>query len=180
MGRHRLMRALALALAFAAGGCSPMIYEHGVPNLDTVEAGLYRIGCPTKTGWDYLVDELHVRSYLRLSFEGECSSGYAEARGVRVFRIEFEPGHAYGALGGPSQDQLHQVAAVLADESLRPLAYGCLHGEDRTGVATGTLRLERGGDRAAAYAEMLAHHFHPELLGLKRAWDAYQPQPKGP
>lgn len=166
------MRALIFALLV---GCSPMVYQHGVPNLATVDAGLYRVGCPTKAGWDYLIDELHVRSYLRLSFDDECSSGYAEARGVRVFRIEFEPGHVAGTLGGPTQDQLHQVAAVLADESLRPLAYGCLHGQDRTGVATMVRRLDEAWSREAAYREALAHHFHPALLGLVRAWKAYRP-----
>lgn len=156
-------------------GCSPMIYTHGVPNLDTVESGLYRVGCPTKAGWDYLIDELHVRSYLKLSFDDECSAAYAKSRGVNVIRIEFEPGHWYGLAEGPTQEQLQQVRVVLADQSLRPLAYGCLHGQDRTGLATMVRRLDTRWTRDQALHDALAHHYHAWLLGLERAWEAYRP-----
>lgn len=171
------MRALIFALALVAGGCSPMLYTHGVPNMAHVEPDLIRVGCPTKEGWDYLAHVEHVKTYVGLAFDDECSKGYAEAIGIRVIRIPFEPGHVYGLAGGPTQDQLQELAAIFADPALRPLAYGCLHGQDRTGVATGVRRLEMGWSRAAAYAEMLAHHFHASLVGLKRAWDAYRVQP---
>lgn len=162
------------AIILLLAGCSPMLYTHGVPNMDTVDADLYRVGCPTKDGWDYL-KSIGVRTYLKLTFEDECSAGYAESIGIKVLRIEFEPGHVAGTLGSPTQDQLHQVAAILRDRSLRPLAYGCLHDQDRGGLATMVHRLDEAWSREAAYREALAHHFHPALLGLVRAWEEYRP-----
>lgn len=166
------MKAALLSLLLV--GCSPMLYVHGVPNMDDVE-GLIRVGCPTKAGWDYLRNERNVRTYLALAFEDECSTGYAQAIGIRVLRVAFEPGHVSGTFKGPTQDQLHQVVAILRDQSLRPLAYGCLHGQDRTGIATMAHRLDEAWSREAAFREAKAHHFHPELLGLMRAWREYRP-----
>ena len=169
-----LRRAAMVGFALLLAGCSPMLYTHGVPNMNTVDAGLYRVGCPSKEGWDYL-RSLGVRTYLKLTFEDECSAGYAEAIGIRVLRIEFPPSHLGDLMQGPTQDQLHQVAAILADPSLRPLAYGCLHDQDRGGVATGVHRLGEGWTKAAAWREMREHHYHPALLGLTRAWREYRP-----
>jgi hypothetical protein len=172
------MRALVVVALLAAGcpSISPMVYTNGLPNFGEVEPGLYRTGCPTLAGWDYL-KAIGVRTYVKLTFEDECAAGYAESIGIRVIRIEIPPGEASDVvlMRAPTQDQLHQLAAVLTDESLRPLAYGCLHDQDRGGIATGVLRLKRGWSKTRAYAEMLEHHFHPELVGLKRAWDDFQP-----
>lgn len=163
-----------VVLALLLSGCSPMLYTHGVPNMGTVNTGLYRVGCPTREGWDYL-KSIGVKTYLKLTFEDECSAGYAEAIGIKVLRIEFPPGHLGDLMQGPTQDQLHQVAAILADLSLRPLAFGCLHDQDRGSVAAAVHRLDEGWTKAQAYAEMMAHGFHPALLGLVRAWREYRP-----
>lgn len=166
------MRALVLAALVA--GCSPMLYEHGIPNLRFVDANHYSVGCPTKEGWDWLKAR-GVKTYLGLAFDDECSKGYAEAIGIRVIRLPFEPGHVAGTLSGPTQDQLHQVAAILADPSLWPIAYGCHHNQDRGSTATGVYRVETGVSKAEAFAEMLRNHFHRGLIGLWRAWKAYRP-----
>lgn len=167
-----------LSLVLLLSGCaslSPMVYTHGLPNFEEVETGLYRTGCPTREGWDYLRNVKHVRTYLKLTFEDECAAGYAESIGIKVIRIEIPPGHFSDLMQGPTQDQLHQIALILADEALRPMAYGCLHDQDRGGIATGVLRLQHGWSKAAAYAEMIAHHFHAALYGLQHAWENYQP-----
>lgn len=152
-----------------------MVYEHGIPNFGFVESDLFRVGCPTQEGWDYLIDSLRVNTYLKLTFEDECSAAYAESRGMRVLRMEIPPGHFGDLMQGPTQDQLHQVAAILRDKSLRPLAYGCLHDQDRGGIATGVHRLDQGWSKQDSYREMKEHHFHAALLGLFRAWSRYTP-----
>lgn len=54
----------------------------------------------------------------------------------------------------------------------------CTHGQDRTGLVVGVHRVEHDGwSKESAFREMLAHHFHWELVGLMIAWEQ-QPGPR--
>lgn len=52
----------------------------------------------------------------------------------------------------------------------------CEHGEDRTGLVVGCFRLSQGWTKDDAYAEMLAHYFHPLLQGLQGRWNSENPK----
>jgi protein tyrosine/serine phosphatase len=151
-----------VALAFA--GCTHESPQ-SLPNFAEVEPGVYRGGQPTARGWEDL-KALGVQYDIKLDTNSEASDAGAAKAGIFV---HFFPISLYEqTLGTPKPYVLE-----YAPWAIGPGTYiHCEHGQDRTGLIVGLYRLQvEHWTKARAYAEMRAHGFHPELLGLCRAWD---------
>ncbi len=177
--------ALFAALGFA-GCASQSSLDHGVPNLVEVRPDVWRSGQPRlPSAWEYL-SKLGVRHCLKLDFADEGTDDAAAVAGIEVVYLPIEPTTKAGFL-----DQVEDVfakpdAAALAkiEEVLRRIrdargAEGawlihCFNGHDRTGLVIGMLRvIADGWDKHHAWSEMLDRGYHPELVGLDRAFHEF-------
>ena len=184
---HRIYLAVALAFALAIGACSPMVYVHGIPNLAQVDTNVWRSGqITTPEGWAYLKQlaagrRVHV---LKLNFDHEGSDALALASGIDVHVLAIQPkgdqdmwDDIHAAFTQPDPNVVREAEALLASATRNDVwLVHCTHGQDRTGYVIGQHRvLHDGWTKAAAYKEMLAHHFHPELHGVHEAWEDFRP-----
>lgn len=181
------MRALiALIAVSACGACSPTVMTHGVPNLARVDGGVWRSGqIATTEGWTYLLTttrakRLHV---LKLNFDDEGNDELAVKLGIDVHVLSIQPrgdqdlwDDIKSAFARPDPKLLDEAEALLAGATADDVwLVHCTHGQDRTGLVIGRYRvLHDGWTKDAAYAEMLANHFHPELHGVHEAWENFK------
>lgn len=171
-----MVRFSIIALCLAALACSPTVYTHGVPNLVMVETGLWRSGQPTAEGWAYL-QSLGIRTVVKLNFDSEGSDDGARALGMTVHELSIQPegdkdvfDNLVNTFVAPDASRIASAEAVIAAGGA--VLVHCSHGQDRTGIVIGIHRLEHERwSKQAAYGEMIAHHFHPELNGLHEFWE---------
>lgn len=146
-----------------------MTIDHGIPNLFAVEQNILRGGQPSSAGWDYLKAQ-GIVTVIKLNTEEEGSDNYAASIGLAVHKFPIPWWRQ--VIWRPAQADL--VAAV---KLMRPNSYThCEHGCDRTGLIVGCFRLSQGWTKEDAYAEMLAHYFHPVLQGLQGRWNSEDPK----
>lgn len=177
------MKALLLLLALTA--CSPMAYTRGVPNLAQVEPDLWRSGqITTQEGWDTIARLAHGRrvNVIKLNFPNEGSDALAVQMGYNVSEFPIQPegdtdiiDDVRDTFAPPDAGLVAGVEWLLANRAPGQFwLVHCTHGQDRTGFIIGEYRVRVDHwSPAEAYAEMLAHHFHAELLGLKHAWQRF-------
>lgn len=184
------MNVRAVILLAVVTACSPMAYTHGVPNLSQVDANIWRSGqITTLEGWDYIHQlaagrRVHV---IKLNFDHEGSDALASAMGFDVNYMPIQPegdqdwwDDLKSVFKHP--DELMVDAALMLLSTAKALGatdfylVHCTHGQDRTGYVIGRHRVQNDGwTKDAAYAEMLAHHFHAELHGVHEAWEQFRP-----
>ena len=158
---------IALILALLLVGCStPKPVD--LPNFRAVSghAGVYRGGQPTEKGWAVLF-ELGISNVIKLNVaEYEGTDDPARALGMTVVELPIDTLHQ--TLLKPSLLTLSNAV-----NSITPGTYvHCSHGQDRTGIVIGCLRIWRDGwTNSDAYDEMRAHGFHPSLVGLQERWN---------
>ena len=167
------MFAAMFATMLLAGCAGPAAVTHGIPNLVEVHPGVYRGGQPVAGGggWQWLKAQ-GVTRVVKLNTEAEGSDAEADALWLDVRRFPVTTGQQL--LTGPrEQDMLRAVA------SMGPHTFThCAHGQDRTGLAWGMRRvLFEGWSKDAAWREMRALGFHPELAGLAWFWWERVPPP---
>jgi protein tyrosine phosphatase (PTP) superfamily phosphohydrolase (DUF442 family) len=171
-----LVIVLVLVLFGAVVGCTPAaVITHGVPNLAVVEPGVWRSGQPTPEGWTYLYS-LGVRHVVKLNMDSEGDDGPGELLGMSVHHIGIQPegdkdifDNVINTFVRPDPEMLSKALIVV--KAGGGVLIHCTHGQDRTGLLVGMLRLQEGITKNKAYAEMLAHGFHPELHGLQEFWE---------
>ncbi len=166
--------------------CSPMDYDHGVPNLDQVDVGVWRSGqISTQAGWDWVKLKTHAKRLhvIKLNLDTEGSDALAVAAGIDVHVLAIQPEGDQGVWDDlksvfkqPDPAIVAQAEALLATATVDDVwLVHCTHGQDRTGYVIGVYRVLQGHwTKAVAYQEMLAHHFHPELHGVHEAWEDFQ------
>lgn len=166
------------AWLLALVGCTPTAYTHGIPNLAQVDgaSNVWRGGQPTTAdGWAYL-KSLGIKRVVKLNFEPtEGSDDGARAIGLEVHVHSIQPegdvdvwDEVLGTFVRPSRDI---IALALEELALGDAFVHCTHGQDRTGLVVGEFRVQRQGwSRDDAWSEMIAHGFHPELVGLTSYW----------
>lgn len=179
------MKSLTLLVVAALGACSPMIYTHGVPNLDQVNQGVWRSGqITTREGWDYLKEVTHAKRLhvIKLNFDNEGDDAIAVAMGIDVHVLAIQPQgdqDLYDELVGvfrlPDPAQLAALEVLLETATADDVwLVHCTHGQDRTGLIVGRYRvLHDRWTKDAAYQEMLTHHFHRALHGVHEAWERF-------
>jgi tyrosine-protein phosphatase SIW14 len=137
----------------------------GIDRLSLVVTDVMRGGQPTDAGWNWLKNNGFTR-VVKLNTDGEASDVAAEASGMEVIyqpiplaeQLIFRPSYAN---------------VITAVDAIQPHTFiHCEHGEDRTGLIVGCYRvLKQGWKKSDAWAEMIQHGFHPELLGLTLFWE---------
>lgn len=160
------MKRLAfIALVCLGCSCSTVnTVSHGIPNLAQVEPGIWRGGQPTAEGWKWLASQGVVLD-IKLNPDDEGSDAAAVQCGMMVMPAPITTTEQ--TVGKPSRDKI-----ILAVMAIGPGAFiHCTHGQDRTGLVIGAYRVMfENWTKDAAWREMVANGFHPELLGLTRSW----------
>lgn len=169
-------------------GCATSSYTHGVPNLVEVRSAdahpsVWRSGQPvTSDAWDYL-ESLGIRHVLKLDFDDEGSDAEGPLRGMEVVTISIEPTTKAGfvdlvedVFAEPSSESMAAILSVIHRINDQSSTAGgwlihCKNGHDRTGLVVGLVRMVVDGwDKHHAWSEMLDRGYHPELIGLDRAF----------
>lgn len=174
-----------LATLIVLTACSPMHYTAGVPNLAPVGPGVWRSGqISSEQGWDTIAKLAGTRRVhvIKLNFENEGSDRMAYGRGWELIYLPIQPEgdtDIWDEIGGlftePDEalvaKALAELDACRAHPDTDVCLVHCTHGQDRTGYMVGRLRVSSYGWSAhRAFAEMVAHDFHAEIVGLMTAW----------
>jgi len=168
-----------------------MVYTNGIPNLAQVDNNVWRSGqIASSEGWQTLSTiasgrHLHV---IKLNFANEGSDDAAKLTipNVDLIYLPMQPqgdqdvwDDLKGLFVRPDAEQLAKIEAVLdryAGSSTDIVIVHCTHGQDRTGFVIGRYRvLHDKLTKAAAYDEMIGHHFHAAIHGLHEAWEDWIP-----
>jgi protein tyrosine/serine phosphatase len=171
---------ILVSLVLLICGCSPTVYNHGVPNLVQVDPGLWRSGQPTTVAqWQYL-KSLGITQVVKLNFESEGSDSGAIAVGMSVKYLSIQPEGGVplediaNTFVRPDPERLLEAEQTI--EAGGGVLVHCTHGQDRTGLVIGRYRvLHNHWTKDAAYAEMLRNNFHPALHGLHESWEEFHP-----
>lgn len=148
-----------------------------------VGGGVFRSAQPTTAEqWATLRDAYGVARVLKLNFAVEGDDDLATEAGLQVISAPIEPEgdvdfvtEVEGIFAQPSDDDVRDILRALATADASPVLVHCTHGEDRTGFAIAMLRVVRDGwPKERAWHEMIAHGFHPELIGLVMAWERFE------
>jgi protein tyrosine/serine phosphatase len=157
---------------------------HNIPNLRQISPGLWRSGQPkTIFDWEYL-RKLGITRSIKLNFEREYSDSFAHIAGVTSYIVSIQPEGDKNVIDSlrntfvrPDEKTIEE-AERLIDPSIGTLVH-CTHGQDRTGYLIGRYRVNTNGwSKDDAYLEMLKYGFHPELHGLREAWEGFTPNVK--
>ena len=185
----RLLFIVLLALV----ACSPMVYtsqDPGVPNLARVDESIYRSGqITTVQGWETIARLAAGRTVhvIKLNYDHEGRDAYPERDGWNLDYLPIQPEGDRDWLDDiadtfrhPDHGRIDAAVAILGMCKRNPRTDFCLvhctHGQDRTGDVVGHHRVTNDGwTKDQAYAEMLAHHFHPELRGIADDWEEFAP-----
>jgi hypothetical protein len=176
---------LLVFIIAALAACSPMAYTHGVPNLAKVDTGVWRSGqITTADGWQYVREVTHAKRLhvIKLNYENEGSDELAVHLGIDVYHLPIQPqgdqdvwDNALAVFKGPDMNMVDLAISLLRTATPDDVwLVHCTHGQDRTGFVIGVYRvLVDKWSTDHAYDEMLAHHFHPELIGIEWAWEKF-------
>jgi hypothetical protein len=166
-----------------------MTLTHGIPNLfvveqDNLEQVILRGGTPTDDGWVWLKSQ-GITDVIKLNTKSESTDAKALQLGMVIHNFPIPWWRQ--VLLWPSQSDLVSAVALMKLNSFvhcgsdaRTASADAAEdntqgGEDRTGLVVGCFRLSQGWTKADAYAEMLAHGFHPALQGLVGRWNSENP-----
>jgi protein tyrosine/serine phosphatase len=178
-----VVKFVALGLMLACGCAVTTRYDHEVPNLVQVRNDVWRSGQPrTLDGWRYL-EKLGIRHVIKLDFADEGDDSAAAAFGITVHEVSIEPTTKAGFVDSvenvfatPDKKQIEEIERLVeqireARGSQGGWLIHCFNGHDRTGLVVGYIRIVVDGwDKNHAWSEMLDRGFHPELIGLDRAF----------
>lgn len=171
------MAGIVVGFSIPIAVASPMVYEHGVPNLAEVDPGVYRSGQPTTPeAWSYL-RSLGIEKVVKLNFDTEGSDQGAIDVGMEVVNIPIPPrdDQVTSVFEPPETAKVLDAVRILGEgKPGHAVLVHCSHGQDRTGIVVGAYRvLHDGWTKKRAYDEMIAHHFHWEIQGLARFWNDF-------
>lgn len=153
-----------------------------IPNFHPVIDGkVYRSGQPyLPSHWQELQTR-GIKTIFKLNSPVEGTDDGATALGIKVLDRRMQPITLWQAVfGAPDYDYAVSTANELCDEANWPSLIHCLHGQDRTGLECGMLRvLKQNWPIEQARGEMLAMGFHVELIDLDRTWHKFVESRKG-
>ena len=168
-----MRRVIIFVLTLLACSCAPKIYTHGIVNLWQVDAHVWRSGQPmTLADWQYLQTAVGIKRVIKLNFDSEGSDDLARSLGMVVYQLSVQPVDLGDVLKRPDPAKLAEAIRLL--EHADGVLIHCKNGWDRTGLLVGMYRViydHWTTDRA--YEEMRRLGFHPELRGLREAWEAF-------
>lgn len=108
----------------------------GVPNFHVVNEHLYRGAQPTSQGFKNLA-KLGVKTVIDLREESKTNpeEKLVVAAGMKYVNIRMR------GLAAPTDEQIHQVFALLENSSAWPVFVHCKRGADRTGTVIACYRI---------------------------------------
>lgn len=141
-----------------------------------VSGAVFRSGQPKDLAdWEFMRDSLGIDTVVKLNTESEGTDNGARALGLTVNDYPIPP------IG--DGNILQEVAGIFEkpdfgklEDALEVAAAGkclihCSHGEDRSGLVCGLYRVRYDGwSTQQAWDEMIALGYHPEFIGLDKAW----------
>ena len=139
-----------------------------IPNVAEVVPGVWRGGQPTTLDqWQWL-RSLGVSRSIKLNMETEATDSVAVQAGIFVCHYPIDLCEQLCFKPVPAD-----VEAAVSAIALGTYVH-CSHGQDRTGLLVGCWRVWfQGWSKDQAWAEMLAHGYHPALLGLTLFWEQW-------
>ena len=168
-----MLRVVFSVALLAVAACSPTVYTHGVPNLVQVGPNVWRSGQPKPEGWAYLRG-LGITEDVKLNDEAEGSDAPAVATGIHVNTLTIVPedDHPISTVEEPDGTKIEAAVSIMAVAAPgHGVLVHCTHGQDRTGLVVGRYREKHDKwKKSRAWKEMVANHFHPELIGLVVWW----------
>jgi len=152
-------------------GCSTMKYTGGIPNLDQVDAHLWRSGEPKLDAWGQ-VKALSVSVVVKLDRDSECPECKDEQAvadvGLTLIDCAQPPYDDGNPLDGPSPEAIACAQNAIREHWAQGVLIHCVHGQDRTGFEVEKdCRERRKLSRRVCEKELFAHGYHPALLGLE-------------
>lgn len=178
---------IRLTLISLLVGCSPTIYNRGIPNLYQVDECVWRSGQPTTLAQWQTIKSLGIQYIAKLNFETEGSDYIAHQIGLDVHNYAIEPRGDLDFVDSITHTFIHPDLYTVrsANGYINSFYQNCLngsllvhctHGQDRTGFMIGQYRLfSYNWTKEQAYNEMIKYYFHPELHGLYYTWEALEP-----
>jgi hypothetical protein len=166
--------AIEVGCAMGSSASQGQVAETGVPNLHTVDKGVYRGGQPTAEGWSYL-KSLGVKTVVKLDLPSEGSDEEATRLGMTVVDASGPPSDLGNFFEAPNPARIRLAVETLEDESRWPIYVHCLHGQDRTGLIVGLFRVRHDHfTKSQAFKEMRENNFHWALFpGLVDVWEDF-------
>ena len=137
---------------------------------------LYRGAQPKDLAdWAFIRDDLGVTKRVKLNTESEGSDNGARALGLVVYDCSIQPVTNGGLVASveaifekPDMGKVERALEIMASGNVY---VGCAHGQDRTGLLVALHRVRHDGwSTTAAWEEALRYGYHPEFVGLDRAW----------
>jgi hypothetical protein len=127
---------------------------------------IYRGGQPTRPDDWACLQSIGIHQIIKLNEGNHSEPRMLQSPTWSLFLSPISTGEQI--FTEPDLESLRDVVGFI-----EPFTFiHCTHGQDRTGLVVGLYRvLRQGWLKSKAYDEMLAHGFHPELLGLVKAWE---------
>jgi len=165
---------------FGCGGFTDII-DHGVPNLQQVAPGMWRMGQPADAAaWQWLATQVGEKGksvlVVKLNDDNEGDDRPASAiPGWMVMRLPIPPedDKAWTVLVKPSREDVAKIYESISQAHAlgQVVVWHCTHGRDRTGLVTAVIRMKLfGWTKKRAWDEMIARGFRWELPDLDAYW----------
>jgi protein tyrosine/serine phosphatase len=150
-------------IAMAGLSQSALSFQVPIQDFSQVSSFLYRGARPTPEGLQALA-AMQIKTDLDI--EDDLDAIKTESVLARRLGIQFVSVPLSGFFE-PSDADMAKIFQVIQNPVNYPIYLHCKHGHDRTGLVVGLYRVfDEGWTPQQAYSEMLAHGFHPLLLGL--------------
>lgn len=148
---------------------TPVAANPGLPNLNRVNASLYRSAQPTKEGFAFLekqtglsYDDRPIKTIVSLRAFNDDAPLVAETSTLHLEQIRFKTWH-------PEDEDVVKFLRIATTPAMQPVLVHCQHGADRTGTMVAIYRIAyEGWTKAQAIDEMVkgGYGYHPMWQNL--------------
>ena len=148
---------------------TPVSSSPGLPNLNRINANLYRSAQPTLEGFRFLgtnpsiyAGDRSIKTIISLRAFNDDKDLGAEESGLRLEQIYFNTWHAEDA-------DVIKFLRIATTPGMQPVLVHCKHGSDRTGTMVAIYRIVvQGWPKVEAMDEMVqgGYGFHPMWQNL--------------
>jgi hypothetical protein len=154
---------------------TPVASSPGLPNLQRVNATLYRSAQPSREGFLWLEAQASlahgdpsIRTIVSLRTSADDADFVSRSSPLRLEEISFKTWH-------PEDEDVVKFLRIVTTPALQPVLVHCRHGSDRTGTMVAVYRIViEGWTKAQAIDEMAngSFGFHPMWQNLLRYIEA--------